>query len=216
MRDNLWFFSSARYFSVNNFIANTIVRRRQPGHRRPVHQERDGAPDLADLAAQQAVGLLRRDRQVPRPRHAEPRGSGDGLAAVVLARLQHRVDQVDVHRQQQDAARGRLFAQPRVLHQQLPGRRRSSRASPARGSPARHGSRTTSAAARPPRPARTRRARSGTTSRRRSPTSPARTTSRPASSTPGATSCTPSMPTPTSRSSTAATPPACRSRCRTA
>ena len=44
----------------------------------------------------------------------------------------------------------------------------------------------------------------------RSRTSPARTTSRPASSTPGATSGTPSTPTATSRSSTAATPPACR------
>ena len=31
-----------------------------------------GAPDLADHAAQQDLGLLRRDRQVPRPRHAEP------------------------------------------------------------------------------------------------------------------------------------------------
>ena len=39
-KDKLWFFTSARYFSVNNFIANTFTRRWQPGHRRSVHQER--------------------------------------------------------------------------------------------------------------------------------------------------------------------------------
>ena len=42
MKDKLWFFTSARYFSVNNYIANTYYGRRQPGHRRPVHQERHG------------------------------------------------------------------------------------------------------------------------------------------------------------------------------
>ena len=101
-----------------------VHRRRQPGHRRPVHQERAGAPDVAAHAAQQGVGVFRRDRQVPRPRHAEQRGSRDRLAALVLARLQHRRAQVDVHGEQPHAHRGRLLTQPRVLHEQLPGGRR--------------------------------------------------------------------------------------------
>ena len=49
-----------------------LLRRRQPGRRRSVHQERHGAPDLAGVAANKISALLRRDRQVPRPRHAEP------------------------------------------------------------------------------------------------------------------------------------------------
>ena len=30
MKDKLWFFGSARYFSVNNFIPDTFTSRRQP------------------------------------------------------------------------------------------------------------------------------------------------------------------------------------------
>ena len=78
MKDKLWFFTSARYFSVNNFIANTFFD--------------DGSQGVDDQYIKSAMarltwqvsprnkisGVLRRDRQVSRPRHAEQLRSGDG------------------------------------------------------------------------------------------------------------------------------------------
>ena len=72
MKDKLWFFTSARYFSVNNFIANTFID--------------DGSQGVDDQFIKSAMarltwqvsprnkitGVLRRDRQVSRPRHAGP------------------------------------------------------------------------------------------------------------------------------------------------
>ena len=197
MRDRLWFFASGRYFSVNNYIANTVMD--------------DGSRGLDDQfiksgmarltwqisPSSKLVGLFRRDRQVPRPRHAEQRGPGGSGAAVVLAGLPHRRGQVHRHADQRAAARGRVFAQPRVLHQQLPGRRRPG---------ARHRRvvrRRVAARERPERPQRRgdlrEHAEPGTahSSRRRCPTCGARTTSRAASSSPSATSGTRWTPTPT-------------------
>ena len=69
-KDKLWFFAAARYNSVNNFIANTYMD--------------DGSQGIDDQFIQNGMArltwqvrprnkfsaLLRRDRQVPRPRHA--------------------------------------------------------------------------------------------------------------------------------------------------
>ena len=102
-----------------------VQRRRQPGRRRPVHQERAGPADLADHAEDEVLGLLRRDRQVPRPRHAERLRSRDRGLRVVLAGLSHQPGQADVHADEPAARRRRLLEQPRVLHEQLPGRHRA-------------------------------------------------------------------------------------------
>ena len=78
-----------RYFSVNNFIANTFFDDGSQGVDDQFIKSAHGAADVAGVAAQQDHRLLRRDRQVPRPRHAEQRRPGDGVAAVVLAGLPH-------------------------------------------------------------------------------------------------------------------------------
>ena len=75
MRDKLWFFTSARYYSVNNFIANTFFDDGSQGVDDQYIKSAMARADVADQSAQQAVRLLRRDRQVSRPRHAEQRGS---------------------------------------------------------------------------------------------------------------------------------------------
>ncbi len=107
MRDRLWIFSSARYFSVNNFIANTFMD--------------DGSQGIDDqfiknvmtrvtwqvLAAQQALGVLRRDRQVPRPRHAERTTiRRRRRRAVELTGVSHDRDQMDFAGDQRAVSRG--------------------------------------------------------------------------------------------------------------
>ena len=89
LKNKLWFYVSGRYYSVNNFIAQTFTARRRPGHRRSVHQEHHGARHLADQPAQQVLGLRRRDRQVPRPRHAGALRSGHGGDRLELAGVSH-------------------------------------------------------------------------------------------------------------------------------
>ena len=169
-KDKLWFFTSARYFSVNNFIANTYHGRRQPGHRRPVHQERHGPPDVAGVAAQQDLGLLRRDRQVPRPRHAVQLRSRDRGHRVELARVSHDRDQVDLAGDQLAVPRGGFLEQHRVLHQRIS---RGHREAGVHAGVVSHGARRTSstsaATRRPARPTRPR-ARWRSTGTRRPPT----------------------------------------------
>ena len=82
MKDKLWFFALDPLLLGEQLHRQHVHGRWQPGHRRPVHHERHGAADLAGVAAQQDLGLLRRDRQVPRPRHAGQLRSGDGRARV--------------------------------------------------------------------------------------------------------------------------------------
>ena len=48
MKDKLWFFTSARYFSVNNFIANTFFDDGSQGMDDQFIKSAHGAPDLAD------------------------------------------------------------------------------------------------------------------------------------------------------------------------
>ena len=78
MKDKLWFFGSARYFSVNNFIADTFFD--------------DGSKGVDDQFIKSALlrltwqispktkfsALHGRDRQVPRPRHAGAGRPGNG------------------------------------------------------------------------------------------------------------------------------------------
>ena len=97
-------------------------RRGHPGDRRSVHPERARAADVADQPAQQVRGVLRRGRQVPRPRHAEPRGSRDRFRSVVLAGLSHQPGEVDVDGHEPSDARRRVLEQPRVLHERVSGR----------------------------------------------------------------------------------------------
>ena len=154
MKDKLWFFVSARYFSVNNFIANTFFD--------------DGSQGIDDQFIKSAMarltwqvsprnklsGVLRRDRQVPRPRHAEQRTIRRPRRRW-FSPAYHTTSQVDVDRDQPAADRSRLLEQPRVLHQQLPGRHRAAARYRRRGSPTRRGPSSTWAAARPPRPSQT-------------------------------------------------------------
>ena len=78
MKDKLWFFTSAALLG-EQLHRQHVLRRRQPGRGRSVHQERDGAADVAGVAAQQVHRVLRRGRQVSRARHAEQLRSGDGV-----------------------------------------------------------------------------------------------------------------------------------------
>ena len=54
-KDKLWFFTSARYFSVNNFIANTFFDDGSQGIDDQFISSAHGAPDLADQPAQQVL-----------------------------------------------------------------------------------------------------------------------------------------------------------------
>ena len=78
------------------------------------------SPDVAGVAAQQDLGLLRRDRQVPRPRHAVQLRSGDRGHGVELAGVSHHGDQVDLAGDQLVVPRGGFLEQHRVLHQRIP------------------------------------------------------------------------------------------------
>ena len=80
MKDKLWFFTSARYFSVNNFIANTFMDDGSQGIDDQFIKNAMARLTWQVVAAQQDLGLLRRDRQVSRPRHAVQLRSGDGGA----------------------------------------------------------------------------------------------------------------------------------------
>ena len=152
-----------------------------------------GAPDLAGVAAQQDLGLLRRDRQVPRPRHAVQLRSGDRGHGLELAGVSHHRDQVDLAGDQLAVPRGRLLEQHRVLHQRIPrGHREAARSPPSGIAPPPRTSSTSAATRRPARstPPRARRRSTGTPRRR---TSPARTPSSSASTTAGARSPTPAL-----------------------
>ena len=88
--------------------------------RRSVHQEHHGADHLADQPPQQVLRVQRRNRQVPRPRHAgavRPRYRGDRLE---LAGVSHQPGEVDVDRDQQADDRRRVLEQSGVLHQRIP------------------------------------------------------------------------------------------------
>ena len=208
-KDKLWFFVTARYNSVNNFIANTFFD--------------DGSQGIDDQYIQQALARLTwqvspRNKlsayfdEIDKYRGHDMQSledPGDRGAAVVLAGVSHRAGQVDVDGQQPHAPRSRLVEQSRVLHEQLSGRRRAGRGSRRSGSPARRASRHR--AGRPQD--------RGDVAKHAEP----RAAERPgvgvvrdrlaqhqgsAFSISGATSCTPSTPTPTSRSSIAAPLPA--------
>ena len=62
---------SARYFSVNNFIADTFIDDGSQGIDDQFIRSALAAPHLAGHPATKFSRLPRRDRQVPRPRHAE-------------------------------------------------------------------------------------------------------------------------------------------------
>ena len=151
MKDKLWFFTSARYFSVNNFIANTFFDDGSQGIDDQFIKSAMARLTWQVVAAQQDLGLLRRDRQVPRPRHAEQLRSGDGVAAVVLARVSHDQRQMDVAGDQPDVPRGRLLAATSSTTPTATRRASRSRAARRNGSPTRRvieldlGGRTTAA-----------------------------------------------------------------------
>ena len=111
LRDKLWFYGSARHWGVHDFKSGTYdvpsganvfqcstgAVACPAGRGRSADQERRAAADLAGEPAQQDQRLLRRDRQVPRPRH-QRRAShrhADGVADLDLAALQRRGPQVD-------------------------------------------------------------------------------------------------------------------------
>ena len=123
-KDKLWFFSTARYFSVNNFIANTVLD--------------DGSRGVDDQFIRSALLRLtwqvtpnevwrvpRRDRQVPRPRHAEPVRSGNGRDGLEFARVSHQPGQADDDGHEPAAPRRWILQQPRVLHQPVSRRHRA-------------------------------------------------------------------------------------------
>ncbi len=106
-----------------------VLRRRQPGHRRPVHQERAGSADLADDAEDEVLGATStrstssaattcRAATIPRPRRRAWYSPAYHTASAKWTS----------HADEPAAARRRLVEQPRVLHEQLPGRASSSRA----------------------------------------------------------------------------------------
>ena len=74
---------------------------------------------MAGEPAQQGLGLLGRNRQVPGSRHDRGRRLRHGVRPLEFAGLPHGVGQVDVHGQQQVAHRGRLFEQHGRLHQRV-------------------------------------------------------------------------------------------------
>ena len=125
LRDNLWFFSSARYFSVNNFIANTTFD--------------DGSQGIDDQYVKSAMARVTwqispRNKlsayfdEIDKYRGHDMQSLEDPETASLQwfsPAYNTGVDQVDVHGEQQDAAGVRLLPQPRVLHQQLPGWRRA-------------------------------------------------------------------------------------------
>ena len=96
LKDRPWFFASAALLSANSFVANMFMD--------------DGSQGIDDQYIKSAMARLTRqltprnkvsayfdESTRPRPRHAEQRGSRDRLAALVLARRQHRRAQVDIH-----------------------------------------------------------------------------------------------------------------------
>jgi hypothetical protein len=143
-----------------------VLRRWQSRHRRPVHQERDGAPDVADHAAQQAIRVLRRDRQVSRTRHAEQRRPRNRLIAGSLPPTTR--DRSNGRRPRAIGCCSRRGTHATSSNTRTATRRVSrNRDSPRNGSPARRGSRTTWAGVQQRHPSRPRRARSVTMRRRR-------------------------------------------------
>ncbi len=125
MRDKLWFFVSARYNTVNNFITNTFFD--------------DGSPGIDDQYIKQALVRLTwqaspRNKlaayfdEIDKYRGHDMQSSDDPETAALQwfsPGVSHGPGQVDVDRQQPHADRGRMVEQPRVLHQQLPRRRRA-------------------------------------------------------------------------------------------
>ena len=164
MKDKLWFFTSARYFSVNNFIANTFFD--------------DGSQGIDDQFIKSAMARVTwqaspRNKlsayfdEIDKYRGHDMQSNDDPETASLRwfspaynTGSRKWTSTVSTSMLLLEAG---LFAQPRVLHQQLPGGRREAAGSRRNGSPTRRATRTTSAAARPPRPARPRRARSATT-----------------------------------------------------
>ncbi len=152
------------------------------GRRRSADQERRAPPDLAGQPAQQDQRLLRRDRQVPRPRHHRRAGHrhADRVADLDLAAVQRRRAQVDQPAHQPAPPRSRVLDELRAVRDREPGRHQPG---PGLGGvvcgrqPVRH---------QPQHAMGRRRRRSGRplsrslqSRRRPSPTSPARTTSKP-------------------------------------
>ncbi len=133
-RDKLWFFASARFWGVNAPIADTFYVPTgatqadcqsgrvacEQGIDDQQDQECDGPADVAGDAAQQAVGVLRRDRQGPRPWDERGRRSAHGVAGLDVADLQRRLAEGDQHDQQQAAARERLLVQRRRVRDPEP------------------------------------------------------------------------------------------------
>ena len=89
------------------------------GDRRSENQKRSGPPDVAGQPPQQAVRVLRRDRQVPGPRDGRGRRLRQRGGGLEFTGVPHDGRQMDVHRQQQAAHRGRLFQQHRRLHERV-------------------------------------------------------------------------------------------------
>ena len=124
LKDKLWFFATARYISVNNFIPDTFLDDGSKG----VDDQfiKSGLARLTwQVSPRNKLSLvLRRGRQVPRPRHAGAVRPGNGGDRLVLAGLPHHVRQVDVDGHEPAAHRRRLVEQHRELHEQLSARPR--------------------------------------------------------------------------------------------
>ena len=140
-KDKLWFFATARYWSVDAPIANTQYPTTDNCAERggSLTQNASGAEICQGIddqfiksglirltyqvtPTQQAVRLLRRDRQVPRARDVHGRRPRDGVGCLELARVSHDGGEVHLHDHQPAAVRSRLLEQHRELHQRVPGR----------------------------------------------------------------------------------------------
>ncbi len=225
MKDKLWYFGSVRFFIVNKPIANTYVsdgtqtgsdqhpgvreragrsrRHAVPaGHRPAAPVQRPRPPHVAAQPEEQAVGLLRSHPQDSRRGDGAWRRRDDLVGAVELAALHDQRDQVHLDGHEQVAGRRRLLEQHRALQQPVRSRHRAAvrhrRVVRERASRGRHhgfeqhrGGRPSTAAIP-----------TGTTCRRRRPTSPARRRSRSASRIPGVRTTSRCARTPTSTRTT--------------
>ena len=120
MKDKLWFFTSARYFSVNNFIANTFMD--------------DGSQGIDDQFIKNAMARLTwqvspRNKisayfdEIDKYRGHDMQSNYDPETAahgVELAGVSHHRDQVDLAGDQLAVPRSGLLEQHRVLHQRIP------------------------------------------------------------------------------------------------
>ncbi len=125
VKDKVWFFTSGRYFRVNNFIADTFFDDGSQGiddqliKSAMVRMTWQASPKNKLSAYFDEVDKYRGHDMQSQYRS---RGVGD---AVVLARVPHPTGEMDLDGHEQAPPRGGLLEQYRGLHQQLSGRDRA-------------------------------------------------------------------------------------------